>query len=112
MVEACLALALACTPLSPEDVRWQVGYTALHLLDWAQSRRIAANPAWEERNPLLGKRPPAARLSRYMAGTLVAHWTVVTVLPMRLRRPFQLVTVGIEAGTVAANWRLGVRLDF
>lgn len=41
---AVLGSTLAHAELSGEDLTRQIAYSALHMADWQQTRRIAANP--------------------------------------------------------------------
>ena len=96
-----------------EDIAWQVGYTALHVIDWGQTRYIARHPwKYDELNPILGKHPSVSKVDKYFAITLVGHTVISHFLPRKYRRIWQHVSVGVEAGVVVRNYNAGIRLEF
>lgn len=98
---------------SSADSARQWTYTALHIADWGQTLDIVGRPdEYHETNPLLGEHPSRGKVNRYMATTLAAHWLIASWLPAKPRRAFQYVTLTVEAGMVAHNYRLGVRFNF
>lgn len=104
--------AWAADPWTTEDKYWQAAYTVLHVADWAQSRHIADNPdRFRDGNRFL-RYASTSDVNRYFAATLAGHYAVVHLLPQRWRQPFQFVTVAIEFGAVAHNYRVGVRMEF
>ena len=62
-----LPLLLLLIPLAANadvTLEKELAYSALHLIDWAQTRQIAAQPdKWLELNPLLGQHPSRAKVN-------------------------------------------------
>ena len=111
------------------DTAWQLTYAAFHIADWGQTLDLAesfnigsmtANDythqweecAYKEGNPFLGDRPTRSEVNTYFATTLILHTTVAYYLPPKYRRVWQAVWIGIEAGVVARNARIGVSFSF
>lgn len=110
---ACCFVGLAkANDFSLEDWQRQIAYTAVHLADWQQTRRIARNPAWVETNPILGPKPRQVEVNRYFAGTLVGHYLIAQALPVGPRRAFQEGTFTLQVSVVKSNYNLGVGLNF
>lgn len=108
--------AIGAAPLSDVELVKQLTYTALHLADWQQTRRIAQSAAvggpWIELNPILGPRPRQPEVNRYMAATLAAHWAITWAMPREYRKPWLDGTIALEASVVHRNYRLGVSMAF
>lgn len=103
-----------------DDTAWQAGYLALHVADWGQTRNIVrradtgcdGDPLCIERNPILGRNPSIKRVDTYFAFTALAHTAISYALPPDWRRSWQLITIGVEAGVVGYNYKLGLKMDF
>ena len=95
-----------------QDTVLQATYTALHILDWAQTREIERNQAYHELNPILGRHPSEGRINTYFASTLLGHTLVSVLLPKPYRTWWQCVTIGIEAGVTGSNYIIGVQGGF
>lgn len=105
--------ARAADPWSTQDVALQATYTVLHVMDWGQTRYIAAHPDEHfERNPLLGRHPHKDTVDLYFAGTLVAHTVVTHLLPREWRPYWQAVTIGLEGSCVGWNFAGGIKVRF
>lgn len=110
---AALGTLPALADLSHTDLARQITYSALHVADWNQTRRIAAsNGRWIELNPILGPSPSQSRVNRYFAATLVAHWAITYTLPERWRKPWQETTIILQASVIQSNYRLGISASF
>lgn len=104
------------------DTALQVTYSVLHVMDWLQTRQIAANPdRWHETNPILGEHPSKGKVDAYFATTLIAHTAISYLLPKEVdalgykvpaRNIWQMVWIGVEAGYVAHNYSLGIQAKF
>lgn len=93
-----------------EDTNREIVYSVLHVVDWQQTRTIAANPErYKELNPLLGKHPSIQEVDIYMASSLLAHIGIAYILPLKWREAFQYVTIGERGSTVYGNIRIGIR---
>lgn len=102
--------------MDSESLTRQISYTALHIADWQQTRRIAASAAnggpWIETNPILGPQPTQAEVNRYFAATLIGHWIIAYSLPESWREPFQMGTIVLQASVVQRNYNLGISASF
>lgn len=102
------------------DTAWQLGYLALHVADWGQTRNIVrradtgcdGDPTCIERNPFLGRNPSLKRVDTYFAVTALAHTAISYALPSDWRRGWQMITIGMEAGVVGYNYSIGLKMDF
>ena len=96
------------------DTAWQLGYLALHVADWGQTRNIVKREGegYYETNPILGRSPSLRRVDTHFAVTALAHTAISYALPPDWRRRWQMVTIGIEAGYVGYNYSIGLKMDF
>lgn len=119
-------LFLNCTVAKADwtktDTAYQITYSALHIIDWGQTRYIAKNSLTRsEMNPILGKHPSVGKVDTYFIGTLVGHTLISVLLPekvyllglkIRPRRAWQGIWIIIETGYVAHNFGAGVKIAF
>ncbi len=115
----CIASALVLTdacafdPWSDADLARQGIFTAVELVDWAQTRYLAKHPdRYHEINPFLGKHPSVGRVDTLFALSLIANAGVTWVLPSRYRPYWQYGRIGIEVVLVAHNAHVGIKMDF
>jgi len=116
MVAAC-ALVLACAnasagALTGKQAALEAGFDAACIADYEQSAQIAAHPGMYETNPMLGRHPSRARLRNYFFGVVAVHLAITRILGERARGIWQGATLFIEAGQVARNARLGLKVEF
>ena len=107
-----LFLSTAGADWSSGDTNRQLAFTALQMVDWAQTREIARNPDFYETNPILGKYPSSTEVDVYFAATTLGHYLVSQALPSDYRKVWQYVWIGVQAGYVTHNYQMGVRIDF
>ena len=108
-----LSSSASAERLRGTDLHVELAWTALHIIDWSQTIRIANEPEnFCEKNPILGEHPSVGRVNAFMGLTLGLHWLVATQLPPVPRRIFQIVTIGLKADAVHNNIQVGIRLDF
>jgi hypothetical protein len=103
---------LLCLALSTADLERQWAYTALHFLDYRQTRNLITTPGLEEKNFILGPNPSARKVDAYFATTLLAHWAITYSLPPEYRKPWQLSTIIVELAVIGHNKRLGLSFNF
>jgi hypothetical protein len=70
-----------------------------------------------ETNPILGAHPSDAKIAAYgltMAGlhAAITYEMVSNDVPRAIINAWELVSIGVEAGYVARNYRLGLRVRF
>ncbi len=101
--------ASARDPWTKTDTAYQLTWTALKVLDWSQTRRIAREPdRFHECNPILGATPSVKRVDVYNAATLAGNWAIAYALPKPYRRWFQVVSIGASAYCVTINFKIGL----
>ena len=98
---------------STGDTKREVSFQTLWLIDYAQTRNIAANPyKWYEQNNYLGAHPTTGAVNRYFLVGSILHFGVSKLLPEKYRAPFQYGTIAIEVGYVAHNYSIGISAKF
>lgn len=92
----------------------ELGYLALHGMDWAQTRTIAKSPhQFHETNPFLGEHPSVGKVNNYFLSTGLMHALLANQLPPELAKIFQYGSMGFEAGFVGKNkFKLGIGMTF
>jgi hypothetical protein len=104
--------SLAADSWSNADVAREAAYLALHVADWKQTRTASEQPErYQEQNPILGEYPSIKRVDTYFAVTALLHVGAVHVLPARWRPAFQYFWIGVEAGVVTKNYKIGLRFN-
>lgn len=113
IVSSLFTFPAAASDWTKEDTAWQATYLALHVADWGQTRDAAAQPGrYAEQNPMLGEHPSQKRIDSYFAATAILHTAVAYALPPDWRRTWQHITIGVEAGVVCRNARIGLQVNF
>jgi len=93
-----------------QDTSLELAHTALGLVDWYQTRRIAASDGrWHEHNPLLGPHPTVAQVDAYSLACFILHPIVSAALPRPYRTWWQVLSIGLEVGCVSVNYHIGIR---
>jgi hypothetical protein len=99
-------------PMSKQDMYLEGAYMALHVADWGQTRDIAMRPQYWEVNPIIGRQPTVKQVDEYMITSAILHAGVVKSLPKKYRTHAQMITIGIKAGFVRHNARIGLKVNF
>ena len=95
------------------DTARQLVITGIHVIDWGQTRNIANNPdRFYELNPMLGKHPSLNEVDKYFVGLIAVHAGISFVLPEKLRRPWQYLSIGYYGMNIERNYKIGLRVDF
>ena len=97
---------------SDADKAREIVFVALQYKDWSQTRYISDHPdMYYEKNaaPIIGKHPNHARVDAWFAFTTVANIFIVNALPSKYRPWFQYLSIGLEAHTVHANIKIGIK---
>ena len=109
-------LLLLCSTASADwssgDTNRQLAFTALQMVDWAQTREVVKDDRKHELNPILGKYPSKTEVNVYFAATTLGHYLVSRALPPDYRKVWQYVWIGFQTGNVIRNYRVGVRINF
>lgn len=86
--------------------------SALHIVDWGQTRSIAQHPdQYRELNPLLPSHPSMAQVNAYMLGTLIL-WPIVADLVPEYRRGILGIWIASRALAVGHNYQIGLRMSW
>lgn len=99
-------------PLSDVETAKQVAYSALHYLDYRQTRNIAAHSELEEKNFFLGPHPSNKQINKYFATTLIAHWAITYAMPQEYRSLWQNSTIMLEVTVIGHNKQIGLSFNF
>ena len=117
----CLLLLVGCASVPFEgwtkaDTTRQVAYTALHVMDWAQTTEIArSNGEYYEAGLagiVIGEHPEESAVHVYFASTLLLQTAISAMLEPKYRAAWQYVWIGAEGVTVAHNFSIGLRFGF
>jgi hypothetical protein len=99
-------------PWTRADTWWEVAFAAVVAMDCGQSEQIQRDGRYE-RNPILPRHPSPGTMRLICLGSVAGHLAVSLALPTKARRPWQAVTVFLEATTVTDNYfRAGLRVRF
>lgn len=105
--------AFSADKWSNGDIAREAVYLVLHTVDWKQTRYVVAHPdEYHETNPILGKYPSKKRVDAHFATTALMHVAAVNFMPEKWRPVFQYLSIGVEAGYVGNNYRIGIRTEF
>jgi hypothetical protein len=93
-----------------EILKLEIAYQSVAAVDMLQTLSIKDEHWCEETNRLLGKHPSNKEVISYFVATGVIHAIIASKLPVKYARVFEYVTIGFEAGTVAHNYSIGMRI--
>lgn len=112
-VLGALSISAHAEPLSRGELGAELAYTALHVIDWHQTRQIAASDGvFKEKNVLLGPSPHRDKVDAYFAATLLGHWAVTYALPHEYRPYWLGSTITLEVAVIHHNTRIGLSWRF
>jgi len=118
MIRFFLVLLIACTlsastPWNRQDVAMEGLFVASAIQDWGQTLDIQSDPFHlQEQNSIMGRHPTRATVNEYFATAILLHVMVANQLSGSWRTAWQMTWIGLEAGTIQRNYRLGIRLNF
>jgi len=117
----CVLFLVGCASVPFEgwtkaDTTRQVAYTALHVMDWAQTTEISrSNGEYYEAGLagiVIGEHPEESDVHVYFASTLLLQTAISAMLEPKYRSAWQYVWIGAEGVTVAHNFSIGLRFGF
>ena len=82
------------------------------VLDWAQTRYIANNPQYYEKNPFLGDHPTIKEVNRYFIGSLLLTNLSAHFLPDNKKSLYYGSVLVYEMGFVYNNHQIGIQFEF
>jgi hypothetical protein len=99
---------------TPEQRRWYMASNAMLVADWAITRDMTRryHEGYYERNIVLGRYPSRDRLDLYFVSALIGHYFIADSLSNDWRTVYLQVVTAVEAGAVANNLSIGLRLRF
>lgn len=92
------------------DTIRQGAVITLSVIDWGQTHEIARRPDHFEANPILGPDPSPGEINRYFIASIALHTAAVVILPHRIRKWVQIVSIYNEGSVVLHNYNAGIRL--
>ncbi len=106
---AALALLASCQPAYADSFQTrEIAFQALNAADAAQTCHIVGTGRGVELNPILGRHPKCGEVIAFKAGVGVLHYLLADYLrdrDPRAARLFQIATIAVQGGVVAANLR-------
>ena len=97
--------------LKANAIDYRVVSNLLIVADWAQTRDIASNNDYYERNKLLGRSPSISSVNKHFIGFLFLNNYIGEYIAND-RQSFYLGVVLAESFTVTKNYSIGVKLKF
>ena len=80
--------------------------------DWGQTRYVAKSPQYYETNPILGEKPSVSKVNKYFIGVLAVNNGIMIALPDKYKPYYAGVVTTVEAGYVAHNNSIGIKISF
>ena len=105
-----VTLLLASFSASADE--WRVAANTMLVLDWAQTREIAVNPAYYETNQSLGRNPTTNQVNRFFIKHIAITNLVGELLPSRYRNWWYAGKAAYQASFVVSNNQLGIGFRF
>lgn len=82
------------------------------IADWAQTREIADNDNYYEKNSYLGPHPTTGEVNRFFINTLILHNLVGSMLPEKYRAVYYGGQLGFRLNVVKDNADIGIQFKF
>jgi hypothetical protein len=101
------------TPLSDSEIKKQIGYTIITMIDWWQTKQFVADGI-RERNPYLGPKPSQQRIDTLISVAIVGDAFVAWAIPKEFRPDWQHGSIIVESAAVLINCKNGycLKLEF
>lgn len=105
MKHALAALALVATPAHANGFKdREIAFQALNAIDAAQTC-IGVAKGLREVNPLFGKHPSCEKVIGIKVAAGIIHYLIADSMNERDAKTFQIVSLVVQGGVVAANLR-------
>lgn len=83
------------------------------VVDWRQTRVIAANPdKYEEKNPVMGSHPSKAKVDLIFGLQVAANLAIAHVLPSNYRKMWLGAGIALSVYCIANNVGIGVGIQW
>lgn len=84
--------------------------TILIAADWYTTRKVLAQPGFEEQNAFLGKHPSPAKINKFFVGKLFLHFFINDKLP-QLKNIWNIYEISITVDAVKGNY-INMQMNF
>lgn len=96
-----------------EDTVFESIAVSMLIVDWGQTKEIAANPKkYGEANPFLPLHPTQFEVDRYFSTIIISHLIIAKLLPSEIRHIFQSGTIFVEFYATSTNFSGGLTMKF
>lgn len=95
-----------------QDTYWQIGVLVTQIIDWGQTREIAVNPKYYEKNKILGENPTLHEVNRYCIICIAGNYLIAKALPNNWRRKWQAGSILFQTYYINNNYELGIKMNF
>jgi hypothetical protein len=100
-------------PLTTEDKVLLGTWAVLDIIDWSQTRYIAAHPEqYYEKNPLLSEHPSVSDVDQHFLISAAGTYLIYKLLPAKVRKHLAISGIRLEAFCTSNNTTLGIRTTF
>ena len=95
------------------DTNWyRIAANTALVADWAQTRYIASDDAYYEKNNYLGEYPTDNEVNKYFIAMLVLNNVIGELLPETQSNWFYATVAVAETAQVTLNYSIGIRMKF
>lgn len=81
-------------------------------IDWLQTKEIARNPNYYEKNEILGKYPSQNEVDLYFLGCLTGNTLLYYLIPEPWNKWFVVGVTVSQSKTIFDNHSIGIRIRF
>jgi len=99
-------------PWTARDYALESVVVAEFAVDWKQSSDIHERYWNYECNPIMGRHPRQSTINQYFATTTLLHIFFADQLSGKWRTAWQATWIGVEAGVIGNNYKIGIHLTF
>jgi hypothetical protein len=103
---------IASSPWTPKQRAAEISFGVLLAADCLQTLDIRHHPGMYETNPVMGRHPSDLETVGYFAAAGLLQFWLTDSLPPWGRNLTLGVSNGLEAGVVAHNFSIGLKLKF
>ena len=114
-----IILVVVLSGCSYPGEKWTKTNYALHgvmtttmAADWLQTKEIARNDRWHEKNKILGKHPNQKEVNLYFLGAWIFNTGITHFTKSQFRFVPQIGVTAIHGKAVIDNHNLGIRVNF
>jgi hypothetical protein len=131
IILVCLVLLFVASPVYAEWDNADTGLLILRIIDWGQTREIAANPftgeyehykigrmetgspiGYTEMNPILGTNPTIEEVNTYFIILIGCDYLIAKYANPKYKKYWQVIQISLETYCVTKNIGAGVKFRF